>query len=149
MWICSIPSAAICLLVRVRAGSTLNTNHSFPISRTCGEVLTQLNTYFYYGINSLNQKIYPTKGLLLDFEAGFIYNQHPGIKVSFGGVEQNLDSLGVNFRDYQRFVLNMKYYIPMGRKSALELDGNAAYNLHYSESVVNGYVVGGMTNVAR
>jgi NTE family protein len=109
----------------------------------------QLNTYFYYGINSLNQKIYPTKGLLLDFEAGFIYNQHPGIKVSFGGVEQNLDSLGVNFRDYQRFVLNMKYYIPMGRKSALELDGNAAYNLHYSESVVNGYVVGGMTNVAR
>lgn len=109
----------------------------------------QLNTYLSYGINSLNQKIYPTKGLLLDFEAGFIYNQHPGIKVSFGGVEQDLDSLGVRFNDYQRFILNMKYYIPMGRKSALELDGNVGYNLHYNESVVNGYIVGGMSNVAR
>ncbi|MGO4291772.1 patatin-like phospholipase family protein [Chitinophaga sp. RAB17] len=109
----------------------------------------QLNTYLSYGINSLNQKIYPTKGLLLDFEAGLIYNQHSGIKVSFGGVEQNLDSLGVRFNNYQRFILNMKYYIPMGRKSALELDGNVGYNLHYNESVVNGYVVGGMSNVAR
>ncbi|HEY9259394.1 patatin-like phospholipase family protein, partial [Chitinophaga sp.] len=109
----------------------------------------QLNTYLYYGINSLNQKIYPTKGFLLDFEGGFIYNQHSGIKVSVDGVEQDLDSLGVRFNDYQRFVLNMKYYIPMGRKSALELDGNIGYNLHYNESVVNGYVVGGMSNVAR
>lgn len=109
----------------------------------------QLNTYFSYGINSLDQKIYPTKGMLLDFEAGYIYHQRPGIKVSSNGVEQDLDSLGVNFRDYQRLMLNMKYYIPMGRKSALELDGNIDYNINYNESVVNGYVVGGMTNVAR
>jgi len=109
----------------------------------------QLNTYLSFGINSLNQKFYPTKGLLLDFEAGYIYNQHSGIKVSFGGVDQDLDSLGVKFRDYQRLLLNMKYYIPMGRKSALELDGNIGYNINYSESVVNGYVVGGMTNITR
>ncbi|MBO9728395.1 MAG: patatin-like phospholipase family protein [Chitinophaga sp.] len=109
----------------------------------------QLNTYISFGINSLNQRIYPTKGLQLDFEAGYVYNQHSGIKVSSGGHEMDLDSLGVRFDDYQRFVLNMKYYIPTGRKSALELDGNIGYNLHYKESVVNGYVVGGMNNVMR
>lgn len=109
----------------------------------------QLNTYVSYGVNSLNQKIYPTKGLLLDFEAGHIYNQHSGIKVNSNGTALDLDSAGVNFRDYQRFVLNMKYYIPAGRKSAIELDANIGYNLHYNESVVNGYLVGGMANVAR
>jgi NTE family protein len=109
----------------------------------------QLNTYINFGINSLNQKIYPTKGLLLDLEAGHIYNQHPGIKVSSQGVEQNYDTLGVNFNDYQRLALNLKYYIPLGRKSAIELDGNIGYNLNYKESVINAFVVGGMTNITR
>ncbi|PSL48275.1 NTE family protein [Chitinophaga niastensis] len=109
----------------------------------------QLNTYFNYGINSLNQKIYPTKGLLLNFEAGHIYNQHPGIKVNSNGTELNLDSAGVKFNDYERFILNMKYYIPLSHKSAIEFDGNISYNLNYNESVLNGYLVGGMSTVTR
>ncbi|MEC5145976.1 PNPLA domain-containing protein [Chitinophaga sp. 180180018-2] len=109
----------------------------------------QLNTYITYGVNSLNQKNYPTKGLLLNFESGYIYNQHPGIKVRNNGEELDLDSMGVKFGDYERFVLNAKYYIPVGRKSALELNGNISYNLNYSESMVNGFVVGGVTNIMR
>ncbi|MFY0255370.1 patatin-like phospholipase family protein [Chitinophaga sp. 30R24] len=109
----------------------------------------QLNSYFSFGINSLNQKIYPTKGLLLDLEAGYVYNQHSGIHVNADGAPLDLDSAGINFGDYQRFILNLKYYIPVGQKSAIELDGNVGYNLHYNESAVNGYVVGGMTNVIR
>ncbi|NLR59393.1 hypothetical protein HGH93_14855 [Chitinophaga polysaccharea] len=109
----------------------------------------QFNTYVSYGINSLNQKVYPTKGLLLDFEAGYIYNQHPGIRVSQNGQELDLETLGVRFNNFQRAMLNMKYYIPTGRKSAVELDGNADFSFNYHQSVVNGFVVGGMTNVVH
>ncbi|CAL1519422.1 patatin-like phospholipase family protein [Chitinophaga sp. MM2321] len=111
----------------------------------------QLNSYVYYGINSLNRKMYPTSGLLLNLEGGYIYNQHPGIKVNTNGQPLDLDSAGVKFNDYQRIMLMTKYYIPLGQshRSALELDGGLGLNLGYNESAVNAFVVGGMTNVTR
>ncbi|RBL89408.1 patatin-like phospholipase family protein [Chitinophaga flava] len=109
----------------------------------------QLNTYAFFGINSLNQKVYPTKGFLLNIEGGYIYNQHSGINVSNDGVPLNLDSAGIRFNDYQRLLVTAKYYIPLGHKSALEFDGNLGWNFNYHESVVSGFVVGGMNNVIR
>ncbi|RFS20443.1 hypothetical protein DVR12_17885 [Chitinophaga silvatica] len=109
----------------------------------------QLNTYFSFGVNSLDQKQFPTKGLLMNLEAGYIYNQHSGIKVNADGVPVDIDSAGINFKDYQRILMNLKYYIPLGKKSTLELDGNVGYNMNYNEWQVNGYVVGGMNNVVR
>lgn len=109
----------------------------------------QLNTYFSFGVNSLDHKQFPTRGLLLNLEAGYIYNQHSGIKVTAENKPIDLDSAGINFNDYQRLLMNMKYYIPLGRKSTLELDGNIGYNLNYNEWQVNGYVVGGMNTVTR
>lgn len=109
----------------------------------------QLNSYLSFGINSLDQKQFPTRGLLLNLEAGYIYNQHSGIKVTAESTPIDLDSAGINFNNYQRLLMNMKYYIPLGRKSTLELDGNIGYNLNYNEWQVNGYVVGGMNNVTR
>ncbi|WP_143307483.1 patatin-like phospholipase family protein [Chitinophaga vietnamensis] len=107
----------------------------------------QLNTYIYFGVNSLDRKIYPTHGMWLNFETGYVYNQHSGIKVNKGGVPVDLDSLGVKFNNYQRALLKMKYYIPFSRKSALELDGTGAINLGYNQSGINGFIVGGMSDV--
>ncbi|NML40726.1 hypothetical protein HHL17_26250 [Chitinophaga sp. G-6-1-13] len=109
----------------------------------------QLNTYAFLGVNSLNRKMYPTSGLLFNIEGGYIYNQHSGINVNNGGVPLDLDSAGIRFNNYQRLVVNAKYYVPLGIKSALEFDGNLGWNFNYHESVVSSYIVGGMNDVVR
>ncbi|WP_078668070.1 patatin-like phospholipase family protein [Chitinophaga eiseniae] len=109
----------------------------------------QLNSYAFLGVNSLNRKMYPTSGVLLNIEGGYIYNQHSGITVNNGGAPLNLDSAGIRFNNYQRLVVNAKYYVPLGVKSALAFDGNVGWNFNYNESVVSGYVVGGMNKMIR
>ncbi|NSL85252.1 hypothetical protein ECE50_000290 [Chitinophaga sp. Mgbs1] len=109
----------------------------------------QLNTYAFWGINSLNHKIYPTSGLELRVEGGYIYNQHPGISVSTNGEAYNLDSLGIRFNNYQRLMFTSKYFVPLGKKSALEFNGNVGWNFNYRQSRVNGFILGGMNNVSR
>lgn len=108
-----------------------------------------INSYFYYGINSINRKLYPTKGMDLQFETGWIFNQHPTIRLLKEGTQQLLDTLGINFSDYQRAVLRMRYHIPFGRKSSLEVQANGAVNFNYHQALLNGYWIGGMTQNAR
>lgn len=109
----------------------------------------QLNSYAFLGVNSVNRKVYPTSGLLLNIEGGYIYNQHSGINVYSSGFPLDLDSAGVRFNNYQRLLVNAKYYVPLGRKSALHFDGDLGWNFNYNESVVSAYVVGGMNDVIR
>ncbi|MCW3464461.1 patatin-like phospholipase family protein [Chitinophaga nivalis] len=109
----------------------------------------QLNSYAFFGINSLNRKLYPTKGLYLNMEAGYVYNQHSGISLNKDSLPINLDSLGLDFGNYQRLMLKMKYYIPFGTKSALEFDATAGLNNSYKQFVTNAFIVGGMADLSR
>ncbi|HVI45597.1 MAG TPA: patatin-like phospholipase family protein [Chitinophaga sp.] len=119
-----------------------------PLAEVRGST-NQLNTYVYYGVNSLDRKLYPTRGLWLQVEGGLVYNQHPGISVSQGNQPIDFDSAGIRFNNYQRLVFSSKYYIPFSSKSALELDGNVSWNMNYNESVVNSFIVGGMNYMAH
>jgi NTE family protein len=109
----------------------------------------QLNSFGYFGANSLDRKIYPTQGWDVQFETGWIYNQRPDFNIIYNGNAVPADSLGVHFRDYQRAMLKMSYYIPVGRKSSLQLHGQGGINFNYDQSIVNDFMIGGMTDVAR
>lgn len=109
----------------------------------------QLNSYLYFGINSLDRKIYPTHGMDLQFETGWVYSQHPDFNISANGTIIRPDSLGVHFKDYQRALLKMSYYMPVGRKSSLQFHGRGGINFNYDQSIVNDFMIGGMTDVAR
>ncbi|KAA2239462.1 hypothetical protein F0L74_25000 [Chitinophaga agrisoli] len=107
------------------------------------------NTYFYYGVNSLDRKIYPRKGMDMQLEAGYVYNQHPGFRAWRGDHEVPLDTLGFTFPNYKHAMMQMKYYFPFGRKSALEFDAGAGINFNYNQPLMNGYLLGGLNNVAH
>ncbi|MFB6453950.1 patatin-like phospholipase family protein [Chitinophaga sp. Hz27] len=107
----------------------------------------QLNSYGYFGINSLDRKMYPTSGMLLDFQSGYIYNQHSGIRVSVNGTPIDVDSVGISFQNFQYANLKLKYYIPFNDRSALELDATGMVNFGREVSGVNTYFVGGMNDV--
>lgn len=109
----------------------------------------QWNSFLYYGLNTLNRRQYPTRGAKIDLETGFIYKQHPDFSIRMAGENLDPDSLGVKFTDYQRMLLKMNYYFPLGRKSALNVNGYLGYNFNYDQTLVNDYLVGGMTDFIR
>lgn len=109
----------------------------------------QLNSFLYYGLNTLNRKIYPTRGAQIDLEGGLVYQQRPDFRLRLEGSELPLDSLGLLFGDYQRVLLKMDYYFQTGRRSALNLSGYAGVNFNYDQTLINDFLIGGVTDFTR
>lgn len=110
----------------------------------------QLNTFFYYGLSTLDRKQFPTRGAHIQLEAGVVYNQNPAFHMrSTGGGEMNLDSLGFLFNNYQRALLKMNYYFPLSRKSTLNLNLYTGLTHDYNQELVNDFFIGGITDFSR
>lgn len=109
----------------------------------------QFNSFVYYGLNTLDRKLYPTRGARIELEAGMVHSQNPDIKVRIDGHELSLDSLGFTFDHYQRVSLKMNYYFPMSRKSTLNLNAYAGYNFNYNQAIINDFRIGGVTDFSR
>jgi NTE family protein len=109
----------------------------------------QLNSYFYFGMNSLDRKIYPRSGIDLRVETGWIYNQHPSYRIFHDGIEVPVSSSSLSFNDYQRAMLQVKYNFPLSYKSSLQFTGGGGINFNHNEGPINAYMIGGMNNVMR
>lgn len=109
----------------------------------------QLNSFVYYGLNTLDRKLFPTRGVRIDFEAGMVHSQNPDLRVREGTYNLPLDSLGFTFDNYQRVTLKLNYVIPMSRKSAFNLNAYAGYNFNYNQAIINDFRIGGVTDFSR
>lgn len=107
----------------------------------------QLYTYLFYGINSLNRKVYPRSGVDLQLEGGMVYNQHPSYRLFNNGVEHPVDGSGIQFNEYQRVMLQMNSYFPVSYKSSFELQIGNGINFNHNQGPINAYLLGGMNNV--
>lgn len=127
----------------------LNLNPRFNAGQELRGNTNQVNSYFYTGINSLDRKVYPRKGMDMQFEAGWIYNQHSNFRVYNDGVRQPLDSVGITFADYQRAMLQARYHIPIGYKGSIQIQAGGGINFNHNQGPINGFLIGGMNNVVR
>ncbi|MVT08255.1 patatin-like phospholipase family protein [Chitinophaga tropicalis] len=109
----------------------------------------QLNSYFYLGINSLDRKVYPRRGMDLQFETGWVYNQHTAYRLYENGAELPLDQYGISFNEYQRATLQAKYNLPVGRNNAIQLYASGGANFNHHQGPVNAFLIGGLNNVIR
>jgi NTE family protein len=109
----------------------------------------QLNSYFYFGINSLDRKIYPRSGIDLHLETGWIYNQHPGYRVFHDGIEVPVSNSSLSFNDYQRVLGQVKYNFPLSYKSSLQFAGGTGLNFNHNQGPINAFMVGGLSSVIR
>lgn len=110
----------------------------------------QFNTFFYYGLSTINRKQYPTRGAQIQLEVGRVHSQNPSFVMrSTGGGELNLDSIGFRFNNYQRGLLKMNYYFPLGRKTTLNWNIYAGMTLNYNQELVNDFLIGGITDFSR
>ncbi|MCK7556378.1 hypothetical protein MKQ70_15695 [Chitinophaga sedimenti] len=109
----------------------------------------QYNGHFNFGVNTLNRKMYPTSGVDIQLETGYIFGHQPDFAAYEDGRELPVDTLNLDFSNYQRLVAKMNYYIPLGYRGAIQLGVNGGVNFDYSQSLVNAYLLGGLNAFTR
>jgi len=105
--------------------------------------------YLLWGINTLDRRILPRKGVRMDGELGYVFNQSPAVKIFANGQEVNGDSLGITYHNYQRFYINFETYAQMGRRTVFSTQFETGINFNYEQSVFNDFVIGGITRMFR
>lgn len=109
-----------------------------------------LTTYGFFGINNLNRNIFPDRGLRVDGEFGWVYNQSPSLTFySRGEPIANPDSIGISYSNYHRAILNLEAYAPLPPKLTLTTAFQSGINFNYNQSILNDFVIGGLTRTFR
>lgn len=109
----------------------------------------QLNSFVFFGLNTLNRQQYPTRGATINFEAGAVHSQNPDMYVRQNGHDLPLDSIDFRFNNYTRVSFKSNYYVPMGRKSSLLMGAYAGFNFNYNQLLINDFRIGGVTDFSR
>ena len=109
-----------------------------------------MTTYGFVNHNSLDRNIYPKNGIKWESEFGWVFNQHPNLTFYVNGDPvTDPDSIKTGNDAYARMVLNAEQYIPISRKTNLELELQSGLNFNYTNNVMNEFVVGGLTRTFR
>ncbi|WP_423738029.1 patatin-like phospholipase family protein [Chitinophaga caseinilytica] len=109
----------------------------------------QLNSFVFFGLNTLNRQQYPTRGATINFEAGAVHSQNPDMYVRQNGHDLPLDSIDFRFNNYTRVSFKSNYYVPVGRKSSLLMGAYAGFNFNYNQLLINDFRIGGVTDFSR
>jgi NTE family protein len=109
-----------------------------------------VTTYGFFAINTLNKSIYPERGLKIEGEYGWVYNQSPEVTYfSDGAPITDPDSLGISYSNYQRAILNFEAYAPLTNKLTFTTSFQTGINFNYSQSILNDFNIGGLTKTVR
>jgi NTE family protein len=106
--------------------------------------------YTVMNYNTFERPFFPAKGSKIDFLAGYVLGLNPDLNVyqdeNYLG---NLDDLGLGYGNYMRVTLHAKRVAPISKKWAGILDLNSGINFGPNQSMLNNFMIGGVTNVAR
>jgi NTE family protein len=96
--------------------------------------------------HTLDRNVYPRKGVKLELESQFIYDQRHDLRFSFNGKEvNNLDSAGISFKPFRRLMLNFENYSPISSRTVFSLHVQSGLNFNHNQYIMNQYSVGGLT----
>jgi NTE family protein len=114
------------------------------------EINEYVTSYGFFAVNTLDKVVYPRRGVRVDAELGFVYNQTPKTTYfSEGRPVGNLDSLDVAYNDYNRIILNTEAYIPLSPRVTFFTGLQTGINFNFQENILNDFIVGGMTKMFR
>jgi len=105
--------------------------------------------YIHWAVNSLDRAVLPRRGTKIESEVGYVFNQSPVLSIYLNGAEANIDSLGYEYNNYQRFLFNMENYFPMGRRFVFSTMLQSGVNFNYNQKNFNDFVIGGLTRMFR
>lgn len=100
--------------------------------------------------NSFAKPFFPVRGTKIDFMAGYVLGLNPDIDVYQDDVKLgNLEELGIEYGNYLRITLDAKQIATISKKWAGILEFNTGINFGPNGSMLNNFIIGGMTNVTR
>ncbi len=101
---------------------------------------TSLRTYGYLKYNSLNQPLYPSRGLKLSTELAYVYNQNPNLQFFENGM-QVADPV---FNNFSRFSFDGSIFEPINPKVTMFSEMQAGINFTDKPNVLHNFQVGGI-----
>ena len=101
---------------------------------------TSLRTYVYLKYNSLNQPLYPTRGLKLHTELAYVYNQNPNLQFFQNGVQV----ADPDFNNFTRLSFDGSLFTRINARVTLLSELQAGINFTDKPNVLNNFQVGGI-----
>ncbi len=116
------------------------------VSETKGR-MTALKSYGYIKYNTVNQIFYPTKGIKLNTEFGFVYDQRSNLTQYQNGLPVIPSDL--NFDNYSRFTFDGTVYTSLNKKITFYSELQAGINFTGNPNVLNNFLIGGINGYFR
>lgn len=109
-----------------------------------------VTSYAFFAVNTLNKAIYPTRGVKVEGELGWVYHQKPKVLFFNNGTPVvDPDSTEISLNDYHRATLNAEVYTPLTTKLNFSAIFQGGINFEYNRSILNDFIIGGMTKTIR
>ncbi|MBL7858711.1 MAG: patatin-like phospholipase family protein [Cyclobacteriaceae bacterium] len=106
------------------------------------------NSYLYYDLNTLDQKLFPTQGWKIHAGAGIIYKQKPDdLFYEIAGETGVVDTLG--FKNYAQLRVKIERYSRLNQKFTLITHLNSGINFNNDQAYLNFFNIGGITDFLR
>ena len=105
-----------------------------------GGNFTSLRTYAYLNYNSLNQSLYPTKGLKLNAELGYVYQQRPNIQFFENGIQV----ANPDFNNFSRLSFDGSLFTPINSRFTMLSELQVGINLTDKPNGLHNFQVGGI-----
>ncbi|MCO5240890.1 MAG: patatin-like phospholipase family protein [Chitinophagaceae bacterium] len=97
--------------------------------------------------NTLNKRVFPTRGMKVDMEIGRVLKQNPSVSILKDGQSADPGEYPVARHPYQRALLDIIKYSPVSHKITLLTSMQSGINLDYSNNVMNEFSIGGMVRL--
>jgi NTE family protein len=98
-------------------------------------------SYFFLQTNTLDRPVFPRRGIKLDAEGDWVFQQNPDIRLH--SATRDLDTL-TSGEPYPRFTFKMEGYAPLGTKATLLVNLQSGVNFRYTTNIMNEFSIGGM-----
>jgi NTE family protein len=108
---------------------------------------TGLKSYVFLKFNSLNLIFFPTKGIKLNTEFAWVYNQRPKLALYQNGLP--VSTAGLNFDNYTRLAFDGSAYTKLGSRFTFLTNLQAGINFTDKPNVLNNFIIGGINGDFR
>ncbi|MBL0054688.1 MAG: patatin-like phospholipase family protein [Chitinophagaceae bacterium] len=129
-------------------GTSFDYVHYKPTISSVAEAkgqFTHFKSYLYFKYNSLNQIFYPTRGLKLNTELAYIYDQKPDLKYFMNNVQVN----NLNFDNFPRLTFDGSVFASFNPKFTFFSELQAGINFTGTPNVLHNFQIGGLNGYFR
>jgi NTE family protein len=103
------------------------------------------STYLSLGISSVDKKYFTTNGWRVRMDAGYSYGQSPDFTKVTNGIVQTHDSLGYNYSNFSRVLMQAEHFSPLNHKFVLSQRGSFGLIAAENPYPGNTFHVGGIS----